>query len=149
LRPIFSITAHLDVATIECGVETGSSRRSACAHPRPRGANKDQHFVRDLCRGDPDLGAVDQVNVAAALGAGLQLAGFQAGIRLGHAKQAFCSPVAIGGSIRRFCSSLPYTTTGLRPKIFICTADAPEKPPGRRDGFHHDGGFGDAEARAA
>ena len=44
------------------------------------------------------------------------------------AKQAFSLPLTIGGSIRRFCSSVPYTTTGLSPKIFMCTADAPEKP---------------------
>jgi hypothetical protein len=33
-----------------------------------------------------------------------------------------------GGSMRRFCSSVPNLTTGLRPKMFMCTADAPDMP---------------------
>jgi hypothetical protein len=38
------------------------------------------------------------------------------------------SPRISGGSQRRFCSSLPNTTTGLSPKMFMCTADAPDMP---------------------
>ena len=30
--------------------------------------------------------------------------------------------------MRRFCSSLPNTTTGFSPKIFTCTLEAPENP---------------------
>ena len=30
--------------------------------------------------------------------------------------------------MRCFCSSVPNTTTGLRPKMFMCTAEAPDKP---------------------
>src|SRR5262245_11896352 len=44
------------------------------------------------------------------------------------AKQARCVPAMSGGSMRSFCASLPNTTTGLRPKMFMCTAEAPEKP---------------------
>ena len=44
------------------------------------------------------------------------------------AKQALSSPAIIGGSIRFFCSSLPNTTTGLSPKMFMCSAEAPERP---------------------
>jgi hypothetical protein len=44
------------------------------------------------------------------------------------AKQARCLPWMSGGSMRAFCSSVPNTTTGLSPKMFMCTADAPEKP---------------------
>ncbi len=43
------------------------------------------------------------------------------------AKQAFSVPAISGGRKRRFCSSVPNTTTGLRPKMFMCTAEAPEK----------------------
>lgn len=44
------------------------------------------------------------------------------------AKQARSWPAISGGSQRRFCSSLPNTTTGCRPKMFMCTADAPDSP---------------------
>jgi hypothetical protein len=44
------------------------------------------------------------------------------------AKQARSFPAMSGGSMRFFCSSLPNTTTGFSPKMFMCTADAPEKP---------------------
>ena len=44
------------------------------------------------------------------------------------AKHAFSSPRMSGGSQRCFCSAVPNTTTGFNPKMFICTADAPEKP---------------------
>ena len=43
------------------------------------------------------------------------------------AKQAFSLPAISGGRKRRFCSSVPNITTGLSPKMFMCTADAPEK----------------------
>src|SRR4051794_12583722 len=33
-----------------------------------------------------------------------------------------------GGSMRRFCASVPNTTTGSRPKMFMCTAEAPAMP---------------------
>ena len=41
------------------------------------------------------------------------------------AKHAFCSPRISGGSMRAFCCSVPNTTTGCRPKMFMCTDDAP------------------------
>ena len=44
------------------------------------------------------------------------------------AKQARSLPAMSGGSMRFFCSSVPNTTTGFRPKMFMCTAEAPEKP---------------------
>ena len=43
------------------------------------------------------------------------------------AKHAFSVPAMSGGRKRRFCSSVPNTTTGLSPKMFMCTAEAPEK----------------------
>ena len=30
--------------------------------------------------------------------------------------------------MRLFCSSVPNTTTGLSPKMFMCSAEAPDKP---------------------
>ena len=44
------------------------------------------------------------------------------------AKQAFSSPAISGGSMRCFCSSVPNTTTGFSPKMFMCTAEAPDMP---------------------
>ena len=35
-------------------------------------------------------------------------------------------PAMIGGSMRRFCASVPNTTTGLRPKMLRWMADAPD-----------------------
>ena len=43
------------------------------------------------------------------------------------AKQTRFSPRMSGGSMRAFCSPVPATTTGLRPKMLRCTADAPLK----------------------
>jgi len=43
-------------------------------------------------------------------------------------KQALSLPWISGGSQRFFCSSVPNTTTGCRPKMFMCTADAPDRP---------------------
>ena len=37
-------------------------------------------------------------------------------------------PSTIGGSMRRRCSSVPNTTTGLSPNTFMWTADAPDMP---------------------
>jgi hypothetical protein len=65
-------------------------------------------------------------------------------------KQAFTAPDAMGGSIRAFCSGVPNTTTGLRPKMLRWTAVRPRHAgAGRRDGLHHDRRLGDAEAGAA
>src|SRR5665213_2647919 len=44
------------------------------------------------------------------------------------AKQDLSAPETIGGSMRRHCSAVPNTTTGLSPNTFICTADAPDMP---------------------
>ena len=44
------------------------------------------------------------------------------------AKQALSLPAISGGSIRFFCSSLPNTTTGFSPKMFMCKAEAPDMP---------------------
>ena len=44
------------------------------------------------------------------------------------AKQDFSLPAISGGRKRRFCSSVPNTTTGFRPKMFMCTAEAPCMP---------------------
>ncbi|MBV9569321.1 MAG: acyl-CoA/acyl-ACP dehydrogenase, partial [Hyphomicrobiales bacterium] len=41
------------------------------------------------------------------------------------AKQALSTPAIKGGSMRIFCSCVPKTTTGLRPKMFIWIAEAP------------------------
>ena len=44
------------------------------------------------------------------------------------AKQALSVPATSGGSMRCFCSALPNTTTGLSPKMFMCSAEAPDIP---------------------
>ena len=44
------------------------------------------------------------------------------------AKHARSLPAIRPGSMRFFCSLLPNTTTGFRPKMFMCTAEAPENP---------------------
>lgn len=41
------------------------------------------------------------------------------------AKQDFTLPPAMGGSMRRFCSSLPNTTTGISPNTLMWMLDAP------------------------
>ena len=44
------------------------------------------------------------------------------------AKQAFSRPAIRGGSMRAFCSAVPKTTTGIGPKMFMWTAEAPVIP---------------------
>ena len=44
------------------------------------------------------------------------------------AKQVFSSPAIRGGRNRRFCSSVPKTTTGCNPKMFMWIAEAPLNP---------------------
>ena len=52
--------------------------------------------------------------------------------------------------MRRHCSLVPNTTTGLSPNTFMCTAEAPgHAGAGFRDRPHHDRGVGDAETGAA
>ncbi|MCY1547844.1 hypothetical protein D9M68_839240 [compost metagenome] len=43
-------------------------------------------------------------------------------------KQAFCSPLMMGGNQRARCASLPCTTTGCNPKTFMWMEDAPAMP---------------------
>jgi hypothetical protein len=61
-------------------------------------------------------------------GAGLQLRGVQAGVGLGDREAG----LLLAGDHRRqharFCSSVPNTTTGFRPKMLMCIADAPDMP---------------------
>ena len=115
-----------------------------------RGAREDQHLVGDLRGGNPDLGAVDDVNVAAALGAGLQLCGFEAGIRLGHREAGFF----LAGDDRRQHAALLLLGAVNDDRIeaeniHVHGGRAGQAGARRGDGLHHDGGFGDAEARAA
>src|SRR6202012_4392022 len=44
------------------------------------------------------------------------------------AKQDLSAPEMIGGNMRRHCSDVPNTTTGLSPNTFMCTAEAPDMP---------------------
>jgi hypothetical protein len=44
------------------------------------------------------------------------------------AKQAFSLPFISGGRNLCLCSSLPNISTGFKPKIFICKAEAPLIP---------------------
>ena len=51
-----------------------------------RGAGEEDHFLRDLRAGDPDLLAGDGVAVAVAGGGGFELEGVEAGVGLGDAE---------------------------------------------------------------
>jgi hypothetical protein len=44
------------------------------------------------------------------------------------AKQPRSRPSIIGGSMRCFCSCVPNTTMGLRPKTLMWMAEAPDMP---------------------
>ena len=66
------------------------------------------------------------------------------------AKQVFSLPAISGGRKRRFCSSVPKTTTGCSPKMFMWIAEAPLNPaPDCGDRLHQDRRLGDAEPAAA
>src|SRR3546814_19033448 len=43
-------------------------------------------------------------------------------------KQALSWPFIMAGSEWRLCSSVPLTTSGLRPKMFMVSQDAPDIP---------------------
>lgn len=104
-----------------------------------------------LCSRSPSLAAVEKVGGRVGWGecrCALEFKRVEAGVGLGDG-EACCwhivpkrsrsrsfrrdLPVSLpsisGGRNRRFCSSVPYLTTGARPKIFIWMLDVAEKPP--------------------
>ena len=118
---------------------------------RGRGARQDQRLVGHLGGGDPDLLARTAGNARLRRSARVRMAAvLRPASGSVTAKQALCSPRMSGGSMRFFCSSLPNTTTGLSPKMFMCTAEAPlMQAPDCGDRAHQHRGLRDAEAGAA
>ena len=142
--------AHLD----EAAVERGEEQRQAIGRPAPaldrRAAGQDQHLVGDLRCGDPDFRAGDDITVAAAFGASLQLGGFQAGIRFRHCK----ARLLLAGDDRRQHAPLLFFAAvnhdRIEPEdVHVHRRGAGKSGARRRDGLHHHRGLGDAEARAA
>ena len=142
--------AHLDEAAVERGIEQAQARGRLASFGDRRGARENQHFVRDLRRGNPDLGAVHDVNIAAAFRRRLQLRGFEAGIRLGHREAGF---LLAGGDRRQHAALLLLGAVNddriETENIHVNGGSAGQPGARRRDRLHHDRGFGHAEARAA
>ena len=63
--------------------------------------------------------------IAVENGAGLQACGIEPVFGSVTAKQATSSRLMMGGSQRRFCSSVPKATTGLSPNILIAIEAKP------------------------
>ena len=75
--------ARMHALAVEVGVEQAEAVGRVLDLLQRRGARQQQHLVGDLRGGDPHLLAVDDVAVALALGAQLQLRRVEAGVRLG------------------------------------------------------------------
>src|SRR5580704_8520512 len=128
------LAAHLldlmdgDLATIELGIEQAQAVGRVLHLLQWHGARQHQDFFGDLRGRDPDLLAVDDIFVAGAHRAALQLCGIEPVLGSVTTKQDFSVPSAIPGSMRLHCSLVPNTTTGLSPNTFIWVAEAPDMP---------------------
>ena len=93
--------AHLDRAAVEVGVEQAQAVGRLLHLLQRRGAGQQQDLVGDLRGRDPDLLAVDDVAVAVAHGAGLELRGVEAGVGLGDGEAGLAPRRRrCGGSMR-------------------------------------------------
>ena len=141
---------HRDALAVEIGVEQAQALGRGLHLFQRRGARQQQDLVGDLRGGDPDLLAVDDVFVALAHRAGLQLRGVESGIRLGDGEAGF---VGAGNDRRQHPPALFLGAEhdhGIEPEhIHMHGGGAGHAGAGFRDRPHHDRGVGDAQARAA
>jgi len=114
-----------------------------------RRAGEDQHFVGDLRRRNPDLRAVDDVDIGAAFGPGLDLRGLEAGIGLRHREVGL---LLASGDRRQHPTFLLFAGVNrhrVEPENVHVNGRRAGKAGARlRDRLHHQGSLGDAEARA-
>ena len=69
------------------------------------------------------------VALAREIAADLVVVGPESALEVGLADRlAEIGIPCFGGSQRAFCAAVPNTTTGFNPKMFMCSADAPENP---------------------
>ena len=117
-----------DPGSASCAPPAGSCWRAQRSRPRPSGRRRCSGRRRGARRfltrvvSDPTLGSVTP-------------------------KQARSEPATRGGSMRRFCSSVPNTTTGCGPNRFRCTDTGRRAAPPKC--AHHHRGRRNPEAGAA
>ena len=150
LAPHLLDLAHRDEAPVERGVEQAQPVAPPAGLVARRGAREDQHPLRDLRRRDPDLGAIDDIAVAAPHRPRLDPRGVEPGIGLGHREAGFLG----SGDERRQHAALLLLAAEADDRVQpedVHVHGRRARHPGARfgDRLHHDRGLGDAEARAA
>ena len=142
--------AHRDPAAVEIGIEQAQAVGRAFHFLQRRGARQQQDLLGDLRGRNPDLLAVDDIFVALAHRARLQLRGVEAGVGFGHGKTG---PLRTRDDRRQHPLALLLGAEhddGIEPEhVHMHGGRARHAGAGFRDRAHHDRGIHDAETRAA
>src|SRR5688572_6156438 len=142
--------AHLDPGAVEVGVEEAHAERWLRALLDRRRAREHQHLLRDLGRGDEHLGAGEHVVVALAHGLRPDAGGVQAGIGLGHREARLLFAADQRRQHARLLLLSAEDDHGVQAEDVHVHGRSRALAAARlRDGLHHDGRFGHAEAGAA
>ena len=142
--------AHLDLRSIEVGVEQREPFGLALDLVERRGAREQQHLVRDLRGGDPDLLAVDQIAAVAPFRAGLELRRVEPRVGFGHRKADLVLPAHDRGKHALLLLLRAEQHDRLQAEHRHVDARRAAHAGARfGDRLHHHRGFGDAEPRAA
>ncbi|MNZ53269.1 hypothetical protein D3C78_711420 [compost metagenome] len=141
---------HFDAAAVEVGVEQAEAFGLVLHLFQRRGARQDQHLLGDAGGGDEGLHAAQHIVVAIAHGAGLELGGVEAGVRLGDHE---AGAVLAGDQRRQHAVLLLFSTEDHdrveAEDVHVHRRSTAHAGAGFGDGLHHHGRFGDTEARAA
>ncbi len=150
LAPHLLDLVHGDEAAVERRIEEAQALGALGHLLERRGAREDEHFLRDLRGGDPDLGAAEDVAVAAPLRARLDRRGVETGIGLGDGKARLLAP---GHERRQHARLLRLGAEGddgtEAEDVHVHGGGPGHAGAGGGDRLHHDRGLGDPKARAA
>ena len=114
------------------------------------GAGEQQDAVGHLGGGNPDFLAVDDIAVAAFFGPGFEAGGVQAGGGFGDAEARFFLASHQGREEARLLRGRAEDDDRVEAEdVHMDGRGAGHAGTAGGDGFHHDRGFGDAQARAA
>ena len=149
------LAAHLrDLADLDaCAIESRVEQREPVGRPAAgiprRGPREDQHAVRDLRRGDPDLAAVDHVAVALAAREGAQPRRVEACVGFGDGEAG----LLVAADQRRQPARLLVRRAEDDDRVqsedvHVHGRRAREPGAGLGDRLHHDRGLDDAEPGA-
>ena len=141
---------HLDAAAIEIGVEQAQTFGRTLHLFQRGGSRQQQDLVGDLRGRNPHLGAVDDIAVAFADGAGFELRRVEPGVRLGNREAGL---LASFDHSRQHAPLLLFSAEHddriEAEDIDVYCRSARHAGAGFGDGPHHDRGLGDAETGTA